>query len=42
MPPIALQMTAAANGNTYEQLKAQGYSDEQMLVNGWAIKPSFA
>ena len=43
-PPAApgLIMTAAANGMTYQQYKDAGWSDEQMITNGIAQKPSFA
>lgn len=42
--PVApqLQMTTAANGMTYQQYKDAGWSDEQMIQGGVAIKPSFA
>lgn len=47
-PPAAtqqapmLQMTAAANGVTYEAYKQRGWTDDQLIQNGLAIKPSFA
>lgn len=43
-PPVAagLVMTATAAGVTYEQYKAQNWTDEQMIAAGVAIKPSFA
>lgn len=43
-PPAAPQliMTAAANGATYEQYKALGWTDEQMIAQGVAQKPTFA
>lgn len=42
-PVIAsLTMTAAANGTTYQQYVDAGWSDEQMIQAGVAIKPSFA
>jgi hypothetical protein len=37
-----LQMTAAANGVTYEAYKQQGWTDDQLIQNGLAIRPSFA
>jgi len=41
--PVALQMTAAANGVTYEQYMATpGWTDQMLLDQGLAIKPSFA
>lgn len=40
--PAQLIMTAAANGVTYEQYKAQGWSDEQMIAAGVAQQPTFA
>lgn len=42
-PPAApaLQMTAAANGNTYEQMIAVGWTDQTLLDNGMAQLPSF-
>lgn len=40
-PPVpvvaAPQMTAAAGGATYEQFKAQGWSDEQMRASGYLV-----
>ena len=36
-PPPAPQMTAAAGGATYEQFKAQGWSDEQMRASGYLV-----
>lgn len=41
-PTAGLIMTAAANGMTYQQYKDAGWSDEQMIANGIAQKPSFA
>lgn len=41
--PVALQMTAAANGVTYEQYMATpGWTDEMLIAQGLAIRPSFA
>lgn len=40
--PAALQMTAAANGATYEAMIAAGWTDDMMLAQGMAIRPSFA
>ncbi len=40
--PPQLIMTAASNGMTYDQYKAAGWTDEQMIANGIAQKPSFA
>jgi hypothetical protein len=40
--PAKLQMTAKANGVTYQQYIDAGWSDEQMITAGVAIKPSFA
>ena len=41
--PVALTMTAAANGVTYEQYMATpGWTDQMLLDQGLAIKPSFA
>ena len=41
--PVALQMTAAANGVTYEQYMATpGWTDQMLLDQGLAIKPSYA
>lgn len=40
--PIKLEMTAAANGLTYEQYKESGWTDEQMITAGIAQKPIFA
>lgn len=40
--PAQLIMTAAANGMTYDQYKAAGWSDEQMIANGVAQQPTFA
>lgn len=40
--PAELIMTAAANGMTYQQYKDAGWSDEQMIANGVAQKPTFA
>ena len=41
--PAALQMTAAAAGVTYEQYMATpGWTDEMLIAQGLAIKPSFA
>lgn len=46
-PPAAapaaptLVMTAAANGVTYEAYKAANWTDEMLISNGLAIKPSF-
>lgn len=37
-----LQMTAAAQGATYEQMIAAGWTDETMVAQGMAIRPSFA
>ena len=34
--------TAAAGGMTYEQYKAAGWTDEQMITAGVAQKPSFS
>jgi len=31
------QMTAAAGGATYEQFRAQGWSDEQMRAQGYLV-----
>lgn len=40
--PVALQMTAKANGVTYEQYMATpGWTDEMLIEQGLAIKPSF-
>ena len=37
-PPTPVpQMTAAAGGATYEQFKAQGWSDEQMRASGYLV-----
>lgn len=37
-PPAPVpQMTAAAGGATYEQFKAQGWSDEQMRASGYLV-----
>jgi len=42
-PAPALQMTAAANGVTYETYMATpGWTDELLIAQGLAIKPSFA
>lgn len=41
-PAAGLVMTAAANGATYEQYAAAGWTDEQMIAQGVAIRPSFA
>lgn len=41
-PAPSLVMTAAANGMSYEQYKDAGWTDEQMIANGVAMKPSFA
>ena len=35
--PAVPQMTAAANGATYEQFRAQGWSDEQMRAQGYLV-----
>ena len=40
--PAQLIMTAAANGVTYDQYKAQGWTDEQMIAAGVAQQPTFA
>jgi len=40
--PAQLIMTAAANGMTYDQYKAAGWTDEQMISQGVAQKPSFS
>lgn len=42
-PPAAptLQMTAAANGVTYEAYKQAGWTDDQLIQHGLAIRPSF-
>ena len=40
--PATLTMTAAANGMTYQQYIDAGWSDDQMIQAGVAIKPSFA
>lgn len=40
--PATLTMTAAANGMTYQQYVDAGWSDDQMIQAGVAIKPSFA
>lgn len=40
--PPALVMTPAANGATYEAMIAAGWTDESLISNGMAIKPSFA
>jgi len=40
--PTELIMTAAANGSTYEQYKQAGWSDDQMIAQGIAQRPSFA
>jgi len=40
--PATLTMTAAANGLTYQQYVDAGWSDDQMIQAGVAIKPSFA
>lgn len=34
-PPSSPQMTAAAGGATYEQFRAQGWTDEQMRAQGY-------
>lgn len=39
--PATLQMTAAANGVTLEAYRAQGWTDDQLIANGLAIRPSF-
>lgn len=36
-PPSSPQMTAAAGGATYEQFKAQGWTDEQMRAQGYIV-----
>lgn len=41
-PAPGLIMTAAANGRSYEEYKAVGWSDEQLIAEGIAQKPSFA
>lgn len=42
-PTAQLTMTAAANGITYEQYMATpGWTDELLIAQGLAIKPSFA
>ena len=38
-PSPAHQMTAAANGVTYEAYKANGWSDEQLIQNGLMLPP---
>ena len=40
--PAQLIMTVAANGMTYQQYKDAGWTDEQMIAQGVAQKPSFA
>ena len=41
--PVMLQMTAAANGVTYEQYMATpGWTDQMLIDQGLAIRPSFA
>lgn len=40
-PVTGLQMTAAAQGATYESMIAAGWTDETLLAQGMAIKPSF-
>jgi len=41
--PAALIMTAAANGVTYEAYMAKGaWTDEMLIAQGLAVKPSFA
>lgn len=40
--PATLTMTTAANGMTYQQYVDAGWSDDQMIQAGVAIKPSFA
>ena len=41
--PVTLTMTAAANGVTYEAYMATpGWTDQMLLDQGLAIKPSFA
>jgi uncharacterized protein YcnI len=41
--PVALQMTAAANGVSLEQyLATPGWTEQMLLDQGLAIKPSFA
>lgn len=41
-PPSApvMVMTAAANGVTYEAYKAQGWTDDQLIQNGLAVRSS--
>lgn len=42
-PAAPLQMTAAANGVTYEQYMATpGWTDELLIAQGLAIRPSFS
>jgi hypothetical protein len=42
-PAPALQMTALANGVTYEAYMAQGdWTDDMLIAHGLAIRPSFA
>lgn len=41
-PAPTLQMTAAANGVTYEAYMKQNWTDELLIQHGLAIKPSFA
>lgn len=38
-PSAVHQMTAAANGVTYEAYKANGWSDEQLIQNGLMLPP---
>jgi len=42
VPAVGLQMTVAAQGATYESMIAAGWTDETLLAQGMAIKPSFA
>src|SRR5690606_3465649 len=41
-PPVApvMVMTAAANGVTYDAYKANGWTDDQLIQNGLAIRSS--
>lgn len=41
-PAPQLVMTAAANGATYDQMIAAGWTDETMISGGMAVAPSFA
>ena len=39
VPVADHQMTGSANGATYEQFVAQGFTDEQMIVQGYMLPP---